>query len=1567
MMKKTLTTLGILICLSPLMAQHQFSGLTDTDYPSISIFQQITDANGLTYVLLQLGSTDPFFPDPQNNSISVQNDNSPTEVMAVVVYNSDGTYNRHIKYELQGIDTHPKMAVNSSGDVFIVGSYVGSAYFDPQNPTVRASSQSTSVNFYLIGYDANGNQLIENFTSSQTKSTLAYNGGVSVDNSGITIAMLNDQTIALSVVLNAVTDMSFGATSQQFFGNANTRSTYLGTYDTGGNFISGIELGSNVIFESSDINTYEELYLFGYVNQGTADLDYSAASQTIQKVSKARNFVVRYDAGLNYLGHMDFGEGNISATRRISIDPNDSVVIASSSVWSDLYPDNTRDTLDLDNSPTSKFQVITDEVRGVFTGRYSKDLVFGGGSIMGGTGTDLLVNQIETTDDRIYYSLTYNSSPSTELNLSGDDRYKFYVPGRFNAIYSVSRDNRPLGLEDFDTNTLEYFGLDASENLYFTGVAIASKDLDPGSAVANLSGDSFYLGRLDQCMGTTSVQNPLLCFGDIYPIGSNSYFSDVEDYRLLESSTGCDSLAITKLVFPASAVSLSLDAQTDASCFGTSDGALTVSASGGNSGYSYSIDGTNYSTSGSFGNLSGGTYTVWAKDANECAASISVTIASPPQIQATVLTTSPTCFGDTDGSIELTNVSGGAGGYTYSIDGTNFQSGPQFSSLASGSYTIVVSDANNCTENIVISLTEPAQISIGSTITPVSCNGSTDGSIVVNASGGTAPLEYSLDNGNNFQTGNTFDNLAAGSYTITVRDANGCSRFTQGVVQEPAALAASIINVVPISCFGANDGAITLAVSGGTAPFEVSADGGAYNALPPNSQFTGIGPVTIQNLTIRDANGCTVTINGFTMPEPDAITADGLNIQHVSCNGLQDGQLEIAGTSGGTGSILYSLDGVNFQSSEVFTGLTASSYTLTMKDGNDCTATTTFTITQPDPLDLDAAIVDISCNGESDGSITGITQGGTGPYEYALDGTNFQLGAFTGLAAGNYTLTVKDGNGCITTSTVSVAEPAMLTVAVNSTRDVSCNAGSDGMVSLDVNGGTAPYEYSTDGQTFADETLLSSLAAGAYTLVVRDNRGCEATVQFNIGEPTAIAATASVTEASCHGNADGSLSVSATGGTGTLRYSVDGINFQSSSSFTGLGAGSYSITVQDDNQCTYSLNATITQPDALNLSFEAVDISCKGEGDGQIAGFTTGGTAPYAYSLDGTNFQSGAFSDLAPGSYTLTVKDNNECTASVSVTIQEPQQLTATVSEITGVSCFGSNDGSAVLSVAGGSTPYRYSLDGNTYGPSVVLTDLSPGNYTVYILDANDCDATSTFSITEPTAISGTTTIVDVLCHGDASGSIEVIASGGTGTLAYALDGTTFQAGSTFGNLTAGNYTVTVRDANGCTLALTAVVAAPDALTLTASLNNGNNITAVATGGTAPYEYSLDGSNFQTSGTFSNLANGNYTVTVRDANGCTTTASQTLLITALENEPADIIVSAYPNPVKDFLIISELKPGDEIIMTDTRGVLLESQAVAEHKTDFVYPVSHLREGLFILFIQDIRGQIRYTKKLLKVH
>jgi subtilisin-like proprotein convertase family protein len=869
-----------------------------------------------------------------------------------------------------------------------------------------------------------------------------------------------------------------------------------------------------------------------------------------------------------------------------------------------------------------------------------------------------------------------------------------------------------------------------------------------------------------------------------------------------------------------------------------SGNSIIVTANGGTPPYTYSIDGATFQASNTFNNLPNGTYTVTVKDANGCTKTTTVIVAVNTLAAVATITQQISCFGGNDGVITVT-VAGGTPPYTYSLNGGLFQSSNVFSNLPAGSYVVTVMDVNGFSINTnPVTLSNPLALNLSASVS--------GNSITVTASGGTPGYTYSID-GVNFQASNVFNNLPNGTYTVTVKDSKGCTKTTTAVVSVNV-LSASATVTQAISCNGGNDGKITVTASGGAPPYTYSLNGGAFQS---SNMFSNLAAGTY-NVTVKDANGTTVAANSVTLSNPPALTVSA----SVSANSI------IVTAGGGTPGYTYSIDGVNFQASNIFNNLPNGVYTVTVKDSKNCIKTTTAVVAVNTLIASASISKNISCNGGSDGQITIFAGGGTPPYTYSLNGGPFQSSnVFGNLPAGTYSATVKDDNGFVViTNNVTLTDPPALTVSAAVTGNT---------ITVTASGGTGALTYSIDGVNFQASNEFLNVPNGSYTVTVKDANGCTKTTTAVVSVNTLAASAAITQNISCNGGSNGSISITANGGTPPYTYSLNGGAFQSSNVFGNLSAGSYTVTVKDANGFTITTNSvTLTNPPALAVSTTVID--------DDITVTATGGTGALTYSIDGVNFQvSNLFNNLPNGVYTITVKDANGCTKTTTAVIAVNSLLvSAAVSN--DISCFGGNDGAIVVTVGGGTPPYQYSLNGGVVQTSNIFYNLSAGTYTVVVTDGNGQTATTN------TVILNNPPQINVMAAANGY-TVTVTANGGSGALQYSLDGSPFQFGNVFFPIPNGTHTVKVKDGKGCEVTTTVTVSVP-ALTVSAAITQailcngvGGTITATASGGIPPRQFSLNGGAFQNSNIFSSLPPGTYWVTVLDAGGFTATSTNVVL------------------------------------------------------------------------------------------
>ena len=924
------------------------------------------------------------------------------------------------------------------------------------------------------------------------------------------------------------------------------------------------------------------------------------------------------------------------------------------------------------------------------------------------------------------------------------------------------------------------------------------------------------------------------------------------------------------------------------------------------------------------------------------------------------------CHGGADGQLAV-SASGGEGTLEYSLDATNFQSDGIFSNLSASTYQVTVRDQdNNClATSQMIEIGQPDELLIEDTnltIVNVSCFGQADGSITGTVSGGTSPYQFSFDggatvtassmSGSNF----TLTDLNIGSYTVTVTDANGCTFMLANpiTITQPDDLLISVVRT-NVTCAGLGDGSATLIVTGGTAPYEYSIDGANYQS---SNEFTGLAPGSY-TLYVKDANTCE-NISQLTISEPSALSTIAVSASNITCHGGSNGSMAFGG-SGGTPPYSYSLDGVNFQTSHIWSDLEAGSYSILIRDANGCEVTQNWTLTEPDPLAGSVTVTGTSSCGATDGSVIATVSGGTSPYQYSLNGGTSQTSnQFDDLSSGAYQILVTDANGCEIIVDGLVSDPVTSTV-VSSSTNISCFGGSDGTITLSVSGGIGPISYSIDGGGNTQSSPeFTGLSAGSYQIEVIEGNGCTQTVSVQLTQPDALAITAVLTDLSCFESADGVISLAITGGTQPYETTLDGSIFTSLTSFEQLTAGTYSVTVRDANGCEMTETFTISEPDAVSGSASVIDASCTGSLNGSITIIPASGVSPFDYRLNGGSTQtSNVFDQLDPGVYTITITDANGCQGVLEAAVGTNVDIIPSLSAYD-ESCFGAKDGGILVSASGGTSPYAYSLDGSTFEETSELKNLASGVYTVLVRDANGCLGQGSVTISGPDEI-----IVQIasaghpLCFGDMDGFLDVTASGGSGTLTFSLDGTNFQSSGLFEQLGADDFTITVMDESGCASTLTTSLMEPTQLQVAARLVD-KSLTITATGGTAPYEYSINSGVAQSSNVFADLAPGTYLVDVVDANGCEVTLTESFEVLSATEVAKKLNI--YPLPAMDQVTLHFNTPGGVLTVFDLDGK--EITIVQVDEQEIRLDVSKMKNGLYVIR-HSVQGTTTISRLLIQ--
>ena len=816
----------------------------------------------------------------------------------------------------------------------------------------------------------------------------------------------------------------------------------------------------------------------------------------------------------------------------------------------------------------------------------------------------------------------------------------------------------------------------------------------------------------------------------------------------------------------------------------------------------------------------------------------------------------PLCFGENSGSATAT-ATGGTTPYTYNW--SNGASGPTASNLGAGTYTVTVTDNASATATASVTLTEPAELDFNNpVINNVTCNGGSNGSISVTATGGVNPYFYNWSNG---MTGSSITNLTAGSYTVTVTDDNSCTATSSYTVTQPAMININLVDLNHETCAGEEDGSITISVTGGVNPIFAEWSNGSI---------------------------------GFTIND-----------------------------------------------------LAPDTYSVTVTDNNDCTQTATYTINAGGTIDVDLLqLQHVTCFGGTNGAISINATGGVPPYTY--DWSNGMTGSsITGLAAGNYLVTVSDLNGCEVVELYTVNQPAEITIAISQSSQNLCFGDTIADLVATVSGGTPGYTASwSNGET---GLMINNLAGGTYTITVTDASGCTATSSAIISQPPLLGVTVVTTDETSAGANDGTATATPAGGTPGYTYVWN--NGATTSVINGLAPGTYSVTVTDTNGCTATGSG---QVDAFGCNVDVMlgldQVICEDD-TLVIIPTVTGATGLVTYIWsDGTTGDS--LLVFGGGTYCVSITDEGNCQDADCVTITE-NIIPSLDCPVTNESVPGANDGAINCEGLMGFVSFLWSNGATT--PSI--SGLPPGQYCVTVTDTLGCTKVQCFNVQSGSCqMTITPSQMNVACAGDSSGVVTLTVTGATDPVTYQWS--SGATGSSSGNLPAGNYIVIVMDAAGCVDTLSFIITEPPALSLTIDSikpidDTGPGLIHVTVaGGTSPYSYlwSFPGGGSSNSQDLDGLTvAGYYSLLVTDAAGCTLTMDSIFvdMEVAVDPSPNINIIKVYPVPADDILFIESDEQITEVIITGIDGRTLRR---IEHPLSNRIDVGDLEVGWYVLRI-----------------
>ncbi len=753
---------------------------------------------------------------------------------------------------------------------------------------------------------------------------------------------------------------------------------------------------------------------------------------------------------------------------------------------------------------------------------------------------------------------------------------------------------------------------------------------------------------------------------------------------------------------------------------------------------------------------------------------------------------------------------------------------------------------------------------------------------------------YTLTMNDVYGDGQGFTN---GSFVLTAADgsvlAQGAGNWGDASVNDFCIVASTPQGEAPVAAFTVQDNTLcrnvqndytstsTQAPTSYSWTFEGGSPATSTQQNPQNVTYATAGTFDV-TLTVTNAYGSDtyVCANCVTVYADPAVTLTGTN---PACNAQINGS--ITSSVSGTGPYTYSWN--NGATTPNLNNVAAGNYTVTVTSAQGCTAQASTTLSNPANMVISGNAQNGSCSGLNSGSIAISVSGGTGNKTY-LWSNGVTTSTINNLGAGNYSVTVTDAAGCTANASYTISVPQAIAIT-GTANTVSCFGANNGSILVSATGGNGNKTFSWNNGAIG--AGINNLSAGVYTVTATDASGCAASQSFTVNSPSAIVLNGNVSEVQCFGDNDGSISVSANGGSGTINISWS--NGMTGTQINNLQAGTYTATATDLAGCSASASYTVIQPDALEINLSDFDIACDDVSGSAIVS-PGGGTGPYI--VNWSNGVSGyENSNLNVGSYSVTITDNHGCSETQAFQITQTENLSVFL-QSDNITCFGAANGSITAIVSGGNQAYSYEWSNNA--TTATIANLLQGQYTLIVTDGNGCSGSATTIITEPAQLAAEIDANDVTCYGQNNGSALALVVGGTAPFQYGWSNSS--SDELTEDLPAGNLTLNIVDANGCAAQATTTIEQPTMLTGNVLITGaetcaGNDGGAeIMIGGGIP-SYSILWSNGTTSAQLDNVAAGVYQVTVSDANGCTLNTSATIAYDCEVAIPTTQLMEQYCN------------------------------------------------------------------------
>jgi gliding motility-associated-like protein len=977
------------------------------------------------------------------------------------------------------------------------------------------------------------------------------------------------------------------------------------------------------------------------------------------------------------------------------------------------------------------------------------------------------------------------------------------------------------------------------------------------------------IGGTGILIASWSSTNPLFANPGTFNINtldSGSYSLNITD------SNSCNFDTTFNLVKPSSI--LTLPEIQHVSCFGAVDGEIALNIIGGNGGFSTSWTGPNaYSSlNDTIISLDTGSYILNIVDLKGCTKDTSVIILQPNEIDLSAVINNVACFGDLNGKINI-SVSGGTLPFSYDwdTDGTgDFDDDDSVFNLSSGNYSFSLLDSNNCSVDSIFNVVQPSAITISAVLNNNLCFNDSLGSILPTQSGGTGTINYTWTSPSGYtSSSDTITLLHSDTFNLSLIDSNQCLLDTFFVISSATKIEPNLA-LIDANC-GLSDGSAEVIPSGGAGvgTYTFIWKDASNNIISNTNNVTAVSAGNY-SVSITDSNNCSAdTI--FTISNTSGPIISVNNITNTTCFEGSDGSIDVSITGGNQPYSIY-WNPNHYSQTSVLSNVGAGNHIVKVIDSVGCEATDTITVGQPPAIIINTAVTNTNC-GVCSGSATATVSGGNPSSTFNptiwSDGSVGNLAS--GLCSGVYSVAVSDNLGCSFSQEITVSSFSTNITETVSITPPSCNDLSDGSITVSVSGGVAPYSYLWlhDGSS---SSTLNNVAVGNYYLMIIDDDGCSKTIPIAVTALSTPISVEAVVEPSNCGLSNGSISLSASGGSGIINFLW--ANGNATNSLSAIPSGVYPVSISDGSGCVLNLSYGIPDLSPINISLGITDASCSGVDNGSISAAVVGGTGILTenwYGSDGTNLGTGNnISNLSSGNYLYSVSDNN-CQLFASANINGGNELFISLSNIVPASCEVSCNASATVVAAGGELPYSYLWKSG--GITSSESSLCSGIETILITDANGCELQQNIIIEENNTLNATYAIVDATCNA-CDGEATVITTGGSG--AYSTVWYDGALSNTHNNLCAGVYGLTIKDDSTLCTIKEAVnisnIGGPNnqivnTVNPTCFGSSDGSASVAASGGTPPYSYLWvpGGQNTQS---ITNTSAGDYFLEIIDENNC---------------------------------------------------------------------------------------------------